>query len=365
MNEYLTILTTGALLALFALFAAFLLLTPDSGRHKKSLYHMTALFYIMLLLWNLIFVGAMLLFPSLLMDWRLNLAFNIPLLSFITFVVMEMLYPDKSMDAKTFFLHTAFPFALLVAYLLTYSPAPAAAVWLFWLLVIWGVVYVAVMLPLAIVRIRRYNALVREIFVDADGHSLAWLARLSSILFVCYVLYGFFSLYDLNFLTTWIFNVFEFAVYMVFGLQVSRMRCTTLVRIDQSEEELNLEQQDEDAVAESAESDAAAFVTKLEEWLMADGHLGSPDLNRDMMARAMGISHVTLGRILREQTGMTLSQFVTDLRMREAERLLLNRNLSIEEIIYHVGYQTRSTFTRAFRERNHCTATQWREQHAK
>lgn len=366
MNEYLTILTTGALLALFALFTAFFWFSPNNGQHKRSLFRITAVFYGVLLLWNLLYVGVMLFLPHLLTSWQLLLAFNLPLFPFVTFIVLEMLYADRHVDRKILLRHLLPPFSLLAAYLLAYNLVPAAAIWLLGALVVWSIVYVAVMLPIGIVNVRRYENMVREVFVDSEGHSIAWLARLSCILFSFYVLYCFFSLYEITFLTAWIFNVFEFVVYMVLGLQISHMRCIVPVRIDQLDvEESEPKSLAEEAIVESSESDVADFVAKLEEWLIMDGHLSSPDLNRDMVSHAMGVNHVALSRILRAQTGMTLSQFVTDLRMREAERLLLNKNMSIEDIIYHVGYQTRSTFTRAFRERNHCTATEWREQHAK
>lgn len=366
MNEYLTILTTGALLALFALFTAFFWFSPNNGQHKRSLFRITAVFYGVLLLWNLLYVGVMLFLPHLLTSWQLLLAFNLPLFPFVTFVVMEMLYADRHVDRKILLRHLLLPFSLLAAYLLAYNLVPAAAIWILGALVVWSIAYVAIMLPIAIVSVRRYEVMVREIFVDSEGHSIAWLARLSCILFSFYVLYCFLSLYEISFLTAWLFNVFEFVVYMVLGLQISRMRCNAPVRIDQPEtEELEPEPQAEETVVVATDSDAADFVTKLEQWLTTDGHLSSPDLNREMVSHAMGVNHVTLSRILREQTGMTLSQFVTDLRMREAERLLLNKNMAIEDICYHIGYQTRSTFTRAFRERNHCTATEWREQHSK
>lgn len=371
MNEYLIILTSGGVIALFALFAVFFFFTPDNEAHKKSLYQVTALLYFVLLVWNIIYVVVLPFAPEMATDWQVILAFNIPVLPFITFVITEMLYPDKRVNVKTIVQHTCVPFPLLAAYLTTYQLAPAASEWIFRLLAAWGVVYVGLMLPLAIVRIRRYNALVREIFVDTEGRSLTWLARLSGILFTFYLLYSFFSLYELNPLTTWVFNIFEFAVYTIWGLQISRMRKSELIRIDEPEEtdeSLEEEEEDEEEQAKgpndgTREQKDAKFVAELEQWLLTDNRLSSKDLNREMVAKAMCISHVTLARILRRQKDMSLAQFVTDVRMREAERLLQNSNLTIEEIYNHVGYQTRSTFSRAFQERNNCTATEWRENH--
>lgn len=367
MNEYLTILTTGGLLALFALLVAYFLFAPDGGQHKRSLYRMAALLFAMLLIWNLLFVVEMLWRPQWAMNWQLGLAFNLPLFPFITFVVKEMLYPDKHVGWRTILRHAGPPFALLAVYILTYYLAPSASVWVLGLMIVWGIAYLGVMLPLAFIRVRRYDALVREIFVDTEGRSLVWLARLSAMLFVFYLMYAIFSTFELSYLTTWLFNVIEFFVYMVLGLQIARMRSSDLVHIDQPEDEPEPEvaQMADEQAAAVADPAAKRLVAELEQWLLTDQRLSSHDLNREMVARAMCTNHVTLARILRQQTGMTLAQFVTDVRMREAERLLTETLLTIEEIYLRVGYQTRSTFSRAFQDRNNCSATEWRAQHSK
>lgn len=357
MDEFLTILTTGGLIALCCLFILFFLLAPNNGQHKQSLFRMTALLYFIILLQALIFAGAMMFYPHLIMDWRLHTMFDLPAIPFVTFVIKEMLYPDKHVDGKIICRHIAIPMTLLAAFLVAYNLDSAATIWFFRLMNVWALVYIVVALPLAIVRIRRYNILAREIFVDVEGYSLIWLARLSGILFVLLIAYGVYCIFEMNFLTTWIYNVCASIFFVVWGLQISRMHRNDPIRIDEPEEVS--EEMSKDA------SDGAKFVTDLENWLMADNRIRSNDLNREMVARAMGTNHITLARILREQTGMTLAQFVTDLRLREAERLLLDTRMTIEEVYCSVGYQNRSTFSRAFQERNQCSATEWRIEHSK
>lgn len=364
MNEYLTILTTGSLITLFTLSAAFFLLAPDNRHHKRSLYRFTALFYILLLILNILFVVAMLWFPHLAMNWQYILALNLPLFPFVTFIVKEMLYPDKHVDGQTMLRHAGLPAALLIAFFVTDNLAPAATVWVLGLMIVWAVIYLAIMLPRAFMRVRRYNALVREIFVDTEGHSLTWMARLSLYLFTMYVAYGIFALFESNYLSAWLFNMFEFVVYLVLALQIARMRSNNLIHLDEPEEQPQ-EPATNPEPNTGNDTDAEKMIAQLEQWLKSDEHLRSSDLNREMVAHALHTNHATLAHILREQTGMTLTQFVTDLRMREAERLLRTTNLTVEEIFYLIGYQNRSTFSRLFQERNNCSATEWREQHQK
>lgn len=372
MDEILTILTTGGLIALFALFGVFFLFAPGSGykkhslyplagQFKLSLYRMTGLMYLMCLLQTLVYAGAMLFYPHLILNWKLNLVFEMPILPFLTFVIREMLYPDKSVDGMTIFRHTVLPMSLLVAFLVAYNLSSETSEWFFWLMVAWAVVYVGVLLPRAAVRIHRYNVLAEKIFVDAEGHSLTWMAYLSGVLLVSLLGFGVFSIIELTFLTTWVYNLFAFVFFVFWGSQISRMHYNNLIHIDEPESEA-----EEDVLAEAEpateESEAERMIAQLEAWLKEDNRLSSQDLNREMVARAMGTNHIALARILRQQRNMTLVQFVTDVRLREAERLLLNTNLSIEEIYGYVGYQSRSTFYRAFQERNNCTASKWREQ---
>lgn len=365
MNEVLTIYTTGALFALFSICAAFFWFTPSNGRHKESLFRMSALMYLLMAVVSLILPFAFVQRPDLVIDWQANLAVNVQIFPFITFVVREMLCSEKAVYGKTIFQHTVIPLSLLFAYQLTCYLLPDVSEWFFWLIVAWAIAYVGIMAPKAVVRVRRYNALVQEIFVDVDGHSLVWLARMSVYLFVVFLVYSICILFELNFLTSWIFNVLAFVFFLVLALQISRMRSNTLIRMDQLESATKDEVLAGEDAAVTSESDAVKFIAELEQWLLADDHLRSGDLNREMVSRAMCTNHVTLARILRQQLGMTLTQYVNDLRLREAERLLQDTGMTIEEIYIHVGYQTRSTFSRAFQERNNCTATEWREQHMK
>lgn len=369
MNEYLTTLTSGGLLALLAVLMAFFWFAPDNGRHKKSLYQMTAMLYLVLFLQTFAYVVAMYFYPQEIMVWQLNMVADIPAIPFIVFVVMEMLYPDKRVGWRTIIAHTSAPLLLMAAYLLAYIYAPQVSIWVMGLVIVWVIAYAGIMLPRAVIRYRRYEALEQEVFVDSKGHSLEWMARLSAILFVLMLGYAIFTIFDLTFLTTWIYNVAAFFVSLVWGLQIWQMHRTDAIQLDESETESEVSSQKADETEDTGvvvdESRSAKFVAELEQWLMTNDRLQSNDLNREMVARAMRTNHVTLARMLREQTGMTLAQYVTDLRLREAERLLVNTNLTIEEIYNHVGYQTRSTFSRAFQERNNTSASEWRESHKK
>lgn len=66
------------------------------------------------------------------------------------------------------------------------------------------------------------------------------------------------------------------------------------------------------------------------------------------VARAVGLSPHRLGRLVASHLGISLSQYLLDLRMAEARSLLAARDLSIRDIARAVGYAYPEHFTRAF-----------------
>ena len=60
-------------------------------------------------------------------------------------------------------------------------------------------------------------------------------------------------------------------------------------------------------------------------------------------------------------TDRTLHQIIKDTRMELATRLLSSSKLTIDEIMYKVGYDNRSTFYRNFKEAKGMTPKEYRE----
>jgi two-component system response regulator YesN len=67
------------------------------------------------------------------------------------------------------------------------------------------------------------------------------------------------------------------------------------------------------------------------------------------IARASHLSPSRLAHIFREQMGMTLIDYLTDVRIEQAKELLLATDQSCTEICFQVGYNNQSYFTRTFK----------------
>jgi AraC family transcriptional activator of mtrCDE len=68
------------------------------------------------------------------------------------------------------------------------------------------------------------------------------------------------------------------------------------------------------------------------------------------LARSVGLSRSSFMARFTEVTGQTPMRILRGLRMRLAAQQLKNTNLSVEEIVRSVGYESRSSFVRAFRQ---------------
>lgn len=73
------------------------------------------------------------------------------------------------------------------------------------------------------------------------------------------------------------------------------------------------------------------------------------DLNVEMLADTIGVSRVHLHRKIKEMTGLTARDFLKNIRMKQATYLLTDRNLTISEIAYAVGYSNPAHFSASFK----------------
>lgn len=71
----------------------------------------------------------------------------------------------------------------------------------------------------------------------------------------------------------------------------------------------------------------------------------------DTLARRLGLSRRRLSELFRRQVGVTVSEYLLELRLETARYLLANSGLQVQLIADRVGYDQPGDFTRAFRRR--------------
>ena len=78
------------------------------------------------------------------------------------------------------------------------------------------------------------------------------------------------------------------------------------------------------------------------------------------VAAAVAQSSGHLSTLMKLRTGRTVGEWITERRMREARRLLLEANLTISEIAARLGYGDPGYFTRRFHAEHQLSPTSWR-----
>ena len=91
-------------------------------------------------------------------------------------------------------------------------------------------------------------------------------------------------------------------------------------------------------------------------------HMDDADYDRDAFAADMGASASTLYNKLRSVTGMNVSSFIRDIRMKEAERLARQQpNIRVSDLAYRVGFQDPKYFGTIFKKQFGVTPTEFLE----
>jgi transcriptional regulator GlxA family with amidase domain len=79
------------------------------------------------------------------------------------------------------------------------------------------------------------------------------------------------------------------------------------------------------------------------------------------MAEIVGMSPVAFSRFFRQRTGRTLSEYIVDIRLGFAARMLVDSSRNISEICYECGFNNLSNFNRTFKAKRHYTPREFRD----
>lgn len=77
-------------------------------------------------------------------------------------------------------------------------------------------------------------------------------------------------------------------------------------------------------------------------------------------ANLLNMSIVSFSRLIKQRTGKSFVDFVNEIRLGYATRMLIETNKSISEICYECGFNNISNFNRTFRKKQNCTPSEFR-----
>ena len=94
-------------------------------------------------------------------------------------------------------------------------------------------------------------------------------------------------------------------------------------------------------------------------------NISSPDLSVEFIADKIGISRVHFHRRLKDATGLTPRDFVRNIRLSQAAKLLAGKNFDITDVAIATGFRSVSTFSTCFKGYFGMTPTEYARKNAK
>lgn len=85
------------------------------------------------------------------------------------------------------------------------------------------------------------------------------------------------------------------------------------------------------------------------------------DFTLDDIASAIGFSKYHFSRLFKQYTGFSFCSYICNRRIKVAEELLEQPDLSITEVAMQSGFPSISTFNRVFRQQKNCSPSKYRE----
>lgn len=90
-------------------------------------------------------------------------------------------------------------------------------------------------------------------------------------------------------------------------------------------------------------------------------HLSDSDFNVEDLTREVGISRAQLHRKMKEITGISTGEFIRNLRLEQAARIIREQNVNITQVAYAVGFNNANHFSTIFKRHFGMTPSEYKE----
>jgi len=107
----------------------------------------------------------------------------------------------------------------------------------------------------------------------------------------------------------------------------------------------------------SSQKDQRKIVQKIIEYINCNY---KKDIGISDVADAVGLSYSHVRRIFKEEMGVNITDYINDMRIKEAKLLLLDKQLSVKSIAEMIGYNSDQSFERYFKKIMGITPTEFR-----
>src|SRR5882762_6471539 len=93
-----------------------------------------------------------------------------------------------------------------------------------------------------------------------------------------------------------------------------------------------------------------------------ESQLVNPDFDIEYLCGKMGMSRTSLYQKIKSISGQSIGDFVRSTRLKKAVQIMTHEDVSMTEVMYRIGIQTQSYFTKAFKKEFGKTPTQFMQE---
>ncbi len=99
------------------------------------------------------------------------------------------------------------------------------------------------------------------------------------------------------------------------------------------------------------------FMTRLLE--VIDAQLVNPDFDIEYLCSQMGMSRTKLYQKIKNISNQSIGDFIRTIRLKKAVQIMTHEDVTLAEVMYRIGIQTQSYFTKAFKKEFNQTPSQF------
>lgn len=81
-----------------------------------------------------------------------------------------------------------------------------------------------------------------------------------------------------------------------------------------------------------------------------EAEMSNPELDIDMLCKSVGMSRTKLYHKIKQISGQSTNEFIRSIRLKKAVEIMTHEDVLLTEVMYRVGIQTQSYFTKAFKK---------------
>jgi AraC-like DNA-binding protein len=110
------------------------------------------------------------------------------------------------------------------------------------------------------------------------------------------------------------------------------------------------------------DAEASRIIERLEQVMESDKGFRDPTITLQSLSEQLGIQYFRLSQILNDTLHTSFRPYVNERRLAEARRLLIEKpEMSILEIAFAVGFNSKSAFNSAFSRQAACSPSDFRK----